>query len=74
MQRLEVSGAVRPLLESLGVKGLISDKNTSISHEKLYKFIIPRAILIRMRNVSNKICRENQNKDFTFNNLFTPRK
>jgi len=49
-----------------------SDKNSGTSHEKLSKFIIPLLILIRMRNVSNKICRENQNTFFTFNNLFLP--
>jgi hypothetical protein len=28
-------------------------------------------ILLRMRNVSNKICRENQNTHFVFSNLFS---
>jgi hypothetical protein len=33
-------------------------------------FIISRTVLLRMRNVSDKICRENQNTHFTFNNFF----
>jgi hypothetical protein len=32
---------------------------------------ISRWILIRMRNVSNKSCRENQNAHFMFNNFFS---
>jgi len=31
---------------------------------------IARSVLLRMRNVSNKICRENQNTHFVFNNFF----
>jgi len=33
-------------------------------------FITSRSILLRMRNISDKSCRENQNKHFTFNNFF----
>jgi hypothetical protein len=33
-------------------------------------FIMSRWILLRMRNVSDKICTENQNTHFMFNNLF----
>jgi len=32
--------------------------------------IISRSILLSMRNVSDKSCRENQNTHFVFNNLF----
>jgi hypothetical protein len=32
--------------------------------------IIPRSILLRMRNVLGKRCRENQNKHFMFNKYF----
>ena len=32
---------------------------------------ISRSILLRMRNVSNKSCRENQNTHFTFSNFFS---
>ena len=32
--------------------------------------IISRSVLFRMRNVSDKCCRENQNTHFVFNNVF----
>jgi hypothetical protein len=32
--------------------------------------IISRSFLLRIGNVSNKSCRENQNTHFTFNNVF----
>jgi len=34
--------------------------------------IASRLILLRMRNVSNKSCRENQNTHFVFNQVFFP--
>ena len=44
---------------------------TSTLHENQYKFlIISRSVLIRMRNVSDKSCRENQNTRFVFNTIF----
>ena len=33
-------------------------------------FIIYHTFLLRMRNVSDKICSENQNTLFVFNNIF----
>jgi len=36
--------------------------------------ITPHSILLRMRNVSYKTCRENQNADFVLNNFFFFRK
>ena len=33
-------------------------------------FIISRSFLLRMRNVSDKICRGNQNTHFALSNLF----
>jgi hypothetical protein len=42
-----------------------------ILHEDQYTiFIISRSILLRMRNVLNEICTENQNTHFMFNNVF----
>jgi hypothetical protein len=39
-------------------------------HEDQYKIlIISRSVLFRMRNVTGRICRENQNIHFTCNNL-----
>ena len=35
---------------------------------------VSRSILPRMRNVSDKSCRENQNTHFVFSNFFSPRK
>jgi hypothetical protein len=41
---------------------LKSDKNKATLHEDLYiLLIISRLVLLRIRNVSNKSCRENQN-------------
>jgi hypothetical protein len=46
---------------------------TGTSHEDRYTFvIISRSILLRMRNVSDKSCRENQNTHFVFSNFFPP--
>jgi hypothetical protein len=33
-------------------------------------FIISRSFLLRMRNISDKSCRENQNTHFVFSNFF----
>jgi hypothetical protein len=43
---------------------------TGTLHEDLCTFIICRWILCRMRNVSDKSCRDNQNTHFMFSNLF----
>ena len=44
---------------------------TGTLHEDRYTFmIISHWIRLRMRNVSDKICRENQNTHFIFNNFF----
>jgi hypothetical protein len=41
-------------------------------HEDLSIFmIIYRLIILRMRNVSDKSCRENQNTHFMFSNVFS---
>jgi hypothetical protein len=48
--------------------------NTKRITGTLYKnqvtFFISRSVLLKMRNVSDKHCRENQNTHFTFNNSF----
>ena len=36
----------------------------------IYFFIISRSFLLRMRNVSDKSCREIKNTHFMFNNFF----
>jgi len=47
---------------------------TGTSHEDQCKFLITsRLILLRIRNVSDKICRENQDTHFVFNNFFFPK-
>ena len=39
--------------------------------EELFTFVtVSRSVLLRMKNVSDKICRENQNAHFMFNNFF----
>ena len=41
------------------------------SHEEQYTFlIITRSVLLRMRNVSSKSCRENQNTHFMLHDFF----
>jgi len=45
---------------------------TGTLHEDQYTFlIISRSFLLRMRNVSDKSCRENQNTCFVFSNFFS---
>jgi len=39
-------------------------------HEDLYTFMISRPILCRMRNVSHKICKENQNPHLRSKHFF----
>ena len=46
--------------------------NSGTLHEYRYTFlIISRSFLPRMRNVSDKSCRENQNTNFVFSNSFS---
>ena len=41
-------------------------------HEDQYtSLIISRCFLLRMKNISNKICRGNQNTHFVFSNCFS---
>jgi hypothetical protein len=47
------------------------DENNGYSTwRQIYFLIISRSILLRMRNVSVKSCRENQNTHFVFSNFF----
>ena len=48
----------------------LSDKLKGTLHEDLMCLNDNRSILLRMRNVSNKICKENQNTYFMFNTFF----
>ena len=50
---------------------LKSDQN-NVLYMKVYVtyMIIPHSVSLRMRNVSNKRCTENQNTHFVFNNFF----
>ena len=42
------------------------------SYEDQYAFLIAsHSVLLRMRNVSDKSCRENQSTHFMFNNFFS---
>jgi len=46
---------------------------TGTLHEELCTFMtVSCSVLLRMRNVSDKSCRENQNTHFVFNNFFLP--
>jgi hypothetical protein len=45
---------------------------TVILHEDQYTFvIISRSILLKMKNISDENCRENQNKNFMSNIFFS---
>jgi hypothetical protein len=47
---------------------------TGTLHDYLNAFmVITRLILISMRNVSDKLCRENQNQLFMFNKFIVPK-
>jgi hypothetical protein len=47
---------------------LKSDKNNEHLHEVHCTFLIIAHLLLRMRNVADKSCRENRNTQFVFNN------
>jgi hypothetical protein len=50
---------------------LNSDNNNGTLHEDLRTLMTSRWILLEMRNVSDKSCRENQNTNFIFSNFFS---
>jgi hypothetical protein len=51
---------------------LKSDKNNGyLQWRPIYLLIISSSVLLRMRNISNRSCRENQNTHFVFKNLFS---
>jgi len=47
-----------------------SDEQRVLHMKNNYIFIIPRSIILGIRNASGKNCTENQNTNFTFNNFF----
>ena len=50
---------------------LNSDKNNGTLHGDLRTFMmVSRSVLLRTRNVSGRICRENQNTYSMFNDVF----
>jgi len=49
---------------------LKSDKNNGYFTTRSINIFISRSIFLRMRNVSDKSCRENQNTHFVFSNFF----
>jgi len=63
------------IFENLSKKFKIHDNLTRIQgtlHENLYTLMITYfRTLLRMRIISDKICTENQNKNFIINNFFT---
>jgi len=47
---------------------------TRTLHADQYTYLITLcSFLLKMRNVSHEVCRENQNMRFTFNKLFFPK-
>jgi hypothetical protein len=70
---MSVCLSIRPHGTRVPLEGLSSTLTTTtgILHEDLYTFmIISRWILLKMRNVPHKSCRESQNTHFMFNNFF----
>jgi hypothetical protein len=53
------------------IQVLLNMTNTHTLHEDLCTLMISRSIVLMMRNVSDKSCRENQNTHFMFNNFFS---
>jgi hypothetical protein len=52
-------------------ENLKSRRIMSTLHKDQYTFMnVSRSILLKMRNISDKRRRENQNKHFMFNNVF----
>jgi hypothetical protein len=50
---------------------LTSEKNERNFYEDLCTFmIISGSVIVKMRNVSEKVCRGNQNSSFMFKNVF----
>ena len=45
--------------------------NATLQEHQYTFLIISRSVLLRMKNVSDKNCRENQNTHFVFSNLFS---
>jgi hypothetical protein len=73
--KFDVSGFFKSV-EKIQVS-LKSDKNNGyFTCRRLYIyiyiffFIIPHSVLLRMRNVADKSCRENQDTHFKINNFF----
>jgi hypothetical protein len=51
---------------------LKSDNNNVTSHKDQYTILITsRSVILRMRHIANKRCRENHSTHFIFNNLFS---
>jgi hypothetical protein len=46
------------------------DKNNGTSHDDLSIFMVPRLIFLRVKSVSDKSHRQNQNTLFMFNDFF----
>jgi len=64
---------IRVFFENMSSKRKFHENRTRITdtlHDDQYIFLVTsRSFLLRMRNVSNKCCRENQNTHFMFNFL-----
>jgi len=74
ISRIFMKSDISVFFENLSRKFNFHWNRTTIKgtlHEDQHIFlIISRLILPIMRNISDKCCRENQNKSFTFNNVF----
>ena len=60
----------RKSVEKIQISWKYDKNNGYFIWKPKYILIIPRSILLRMRNVLDTSCTENQNTDFMFHNLF----
>ena len=73
--RILIKFGIRDFFENLSIKVKAHETPTRILgtlHEDVFIFMtISLQILLRMRNISDKSCRENKNTYFMFNNFFS---
>jgi len=58
----------RKSVKKIQISLKLGKNNTYFTWRPIHIFITPCSILLRMRNVSDKSCRENQNANFIFSN------
>jgi len=62
----------RKPVEKIQVSLKSDQNNRYFTYTPIYILVTYRSVLLRMRNFSDKSCRENQNTHFKFNKFFPP--